>query len=268
MRKKIRICLSVFLLMSAAASGQRPSTAPGEKLTFGAYYNWHFVWLRCGEANLFYDTLATTAGKRLKMYAEARTFKFYDKLYRVRDTIESVAIPGTFAPEFYEQSFSHAGEQSYYQYRVPPPRDKIYSAVQRFDKKPFNDTLKMAAGLTDMLATVYDIRTQDFDKLNTGDTVSFKMLVDNEIHNIFYRYLGKETIKNRNKISFSCYKLSILLLEGDFFPGGEDMKVWIEDSPNRIPVMAEAKILVGSVKGIIESAEINGEKINFELLNP
>jgi hypothetical protein len=57
---------------------------------------------------------------------------------------------------------------------------------------------------------------------------------------------------------------SVLLLEGDFFPRGEYLKVWIDEGPNHLPVMVETKILVGSVKAIIETAEINGKPVTFD----
>ena len=33
------------------------------------------------------------------------------------------------------------------------------------------------------------------------------------------------------------------------------MKVWVSDDEYRVPVMVEAKILVGSVKGILDESE-------------
>ena len=36
------------------------------------------------------------------------------------------------------------------------------------------------------------------------------------------------------------------------FTGGEGMKIWVSKDEERVPLMVEAKILVGSVKGILE----------------
>lgn len=49
-------------------------------------------------------------------------------------------------------------------------------------------------------------------------------------------------------------RVSPLLVAGDVFKGGENMKVWVSDDEYRIPVMVEAKIIVGSVKGILDEA--------------
>lgn len=265
--KKILIYLTfVWVLFSPLlSSGQRINVLrPGEKLTYGAYYNWHFIWIRSGQIHLSLKTRNTQAGERWQISAEAHTFKSYDRLYKIRDTIETTVKPYTLEPEYYVQSFNHGNEHSFYEYRVPPPGKYIYSDVRRFKKPAFKDTLKVVPGIRDMLAMAYEFRSHDYSKLKIGQKVPFTMLVDNEVHSIFYRYLGKETITTRDKVTFSCHKFSILLLQGDFFPGGEYLKVWIEDGPHHLPVMVETKILVGSVKAILESAEINGSPVKFE----
>ena len=265
MYKYFSYCLTlVLLILVFSSSGQKKDVlVPGEKITYGAYYNWHFIWIHSGQINFSLNRVKTSAGERWKMRAEAHTFKMYDRFYKIRDTVVSICLPLTFEPEYYEQVFNHGNERSYYLYKVPTPRKYILSDVQRFGKPAFRDTLAFTSGISDMLATAYKFRTHDFSNLKVGEKVPFTMLVDNEVHNIYYRYLGKETISNRKKIPFTCHKFSILLLQGDFFPAGEYLKVWIDDSPNKLPVMVETKILVGSVKAIIESAEINGKPLMF-----
>jgi len=44
------------------------------------------------------------------------------------------------------------------------------------------------------------------------------------------------------------------LVDGTIFKGGEGMTVWVTDDKNKIPVMVEAQILVGSVKAILTNA--------------
>jgi hypothetical protein len=51
-------------------------------------------------------------------------------------------------------------------------------------------------------------------------------------------------------------------VEGTIFKGGEDLTVWVTADKNKIPVMAEAKILVGSVKAYLTSYE--GLKLPLE----
>ena len=80
------------------------------------------------------------------------------------------------------------------------------------------------------------------------------MVIDNEIHDLYFRYRGKGVIETRNGEVYKCLKFTALLLEGSLFKGGEDLVVWVSDDKNKIPVLIEAKILVGSVKVYLEEA--------------
>ena len=46
-----------------------------------------------------------------------------------------------------------------------------------------------------------------------------------------------------------------MLVEGTIFKGGEDLFVWVTDDMNKIPILVEAKILVGSVKAVLSGME-------------
>ncbi len=81
------------------------------------------------------------------------------------------------------------------------------------------------------------------------------MIVDNELFELHGRYLGKETIKSTDKTKISCLKFSMLLVQGTMFKGGENLTVWVTDDANHVPILVEAKVLVGSVKAIFTQAK-------------
>jgi hypothetical protein len=71
--------------------------------------------------------------------------------------------------------------------------------------------------------------------------------VDGEYYPLQIKYIGKEAITLRNG-KFQCIKFRPVLQKGRIFKDEEDLNVWITDDKNRIPVMAQAKVLVGSIK--------------------
>ncbi len=73
------------------------------------------------------------------------------------------------------------------------------------------------------------------------------MFLDNEVYNMYIRYLGKETIKTKYG-KFDAIKFKPLLIKGTIFEGGENMTVWVTDDDNHIPVRIESPIVVGKVK--------------------
>ena len=81
------------------------------------------------------------------------------------------------------------------------------------------------------------------------------MVIDNKVHNLYVRYLGKEIIADRNKQKYRCVKFSALLVSGTIFQGGEELSVWVTDDYNKIPILIEAGILVGSIKVYLSEAK-------------
>ena len=113
----------------------------------------------------------------------------------------------------------------------------------------------MTKNIYDVISGVYQIRNLDFDKYEINDTIPVRMIIDNEIFDLYIRYLGKEVLKTHDKRKFRTIKFSALLIEGTIFKGGEDLYVWVTDDLNRIPVLVEAKILIGSVKAALSGTD-------------
>ena len=81
------------------------------------------------------------------------------------------------------------------------------------------------------------------------------MAIDNEVFNLYIRHLGRDTITLHGGKTYSTFKFSAMLVKGTIFKGGEDLFVWVTDDKFHIPVLVEAKILVGSVKAILVGVE-------------
>ena len=47
---------------------------------------------------------------------------------------------------------------------------------------------------------------------------------------------------------YRCLKFQPVVQEGRVFKGNDDLNVCITDDGNRIPVLAQAKVIVGSIK--------------------
>ncbi len=72
---------------------------------------------------------------------------------------------------------------------------------------------------------------------------------------LYIRYLGKEIITGLKDQKYNCIKLSSAMIEGTIFKSGEDLIIWITDDKNHLPILLQAKILVGSVKALLLNAE-------------
>jgi hypothetical protein len=251
------LVFALVILSSAnvSAQGDNYPFKSGEFALYGAYYNWHFIWIQSGEVEFRADTTTLKQQKVWNLKATGKTFKAYDLLFSVRDTFQSYCqFPG-FQPIYSQRAMNHAKDHSLHQYRFNYSSNQIEVRINQSKLPVFQTTLPIQENAYDLLATAYNFRKFDFNKLFIGQKVPYRMLIDREVDDLFFRYLGKENVKTRNGKVFRCHKVSVFLLKGDFFPEGEYMKVWFTDDENHLPIQVETEILVGTVKALLLEAK-------------
>lgn len=210
----------------------------GEHLNFRVYYNLSALWVPAGEAD-FRATLKQLKGKNVyHIVGTGRTYSSYDWIFKVRDKYQTyldaeTMMPLRFLRDVNEGGYSFKNEVSF----------------NRNTREAYSDnkTFKVPACVQDVLSAIYYARNIDYKKYKPGDKIPFSLFLDNEVYHIYIRYLGKERITTRYG-TFNTIKIAPLLIQGTIFEGGEDMRVWVSDDENHIPVRVDSPILVGSIK--------------------
>lgn len=121
--------------------------------------------------------------------------------------------------------------------------DSDSNRVRTQDNKNFD----VPAGVQDMLSSFYYARSIDYSKAKEDDIFIIPTFVDNKVEYLRIMYKGKETIKTKSG-KYKCLKFNPLVLEGRVFENDEDLTVWISDDANKIPILIQSKIVVGSIK--------------------
>jgi hypothetical protein len=252
--KLLSVLILFFAFLSTNSASAQNIEYPfksGEYARYGAYYNWHFIWVQSGEVEFRADTMQYKQQDTWHLKAVGKTLKAYDLLFCLRDTFETFSNYSTFKPIYSRRVLNHARQNSVHQYWFDSTPGKIETQIKE-DKKPlYCANLPAQENTFDLLATAYNFRKFDFDKLFVGQKVPYRMLIDRQAADLFFRYLGKEDVKTRNGKTYRCHKVSVYLLQGDFFPEGEYMKIWFTDDKNHLPVQVESEILMGSVKALL-----------------
>ena len=259
MSLKINVVLLFLLGFGLFAKGQcEPqvwSFRSGEKLNYDIVYNWGFIWVEAGKVE-FQAKKEYLNGIQVNHFSGTGTsLKKHDWFFKVRDYYHSWAQVNDLKPIKYSRNTSEGKHQVKNYFTFNHQEKKIYTDTWNSDKEQEYDTLQMPVCIFDVMTAVYYARTFDLTRYDINEKIPIKMIIDNEIFDLYGRYLGKETIKTRDKRTISCLKFSMLLVEGTMFKGGEDLSVWVSDDENRVPILVEAKVLVGSVKAIFKSAE-------------
>lgn len=209
-----------------------------EEVSFTVYYAVAGIYVNAGTAT-FTSKLETVNNRPVfHVTGEGKTNSSYDWIYKVRDRYETFIDTATMQPL---QFIRNVNEGGYKKYENITFNKTANTAVTT------KGVYKVPACVQDVVSAMYYARNVDFSKLIPEDKIPFSMFLDNEVFNMYIRYVGKEEIKTKYG-KFRAIKIKPLLLKGQIFEGGEKMTVWVTDDANHIPVRVESPLVVGKVK--------------------
>lgn len=221
----------------------------GEEIVYKMYYNWNFVWLSAGEVVFRVRDL----GNQYHFSAYGRTYKSYEWFYKVRDYYDTYVDKETLLPNVSIRDIEE-GKYRLYDKITFDKRRNIASSLRGKSKENAEVTeYPIESCMHDLLSIVYFARNLNFDDLEEGSQVPVKIFMDKEIWPLKVVYKGKDDNKKiRGEGRYETIKFSPEVIVGDIFNEGTEMNVWVSDDLNKIPLLIESPISVGSVKAVLK----------------
>lgn len=210
----------------------------GEEISYTVYYNVAGIYIDAGAAT-FTNTIEKINNRPVyHITGDGKTNPSYDWIYKVRDKYETFIDTATLQPLKFLRNVNEGGYKKYENITFNRNANTAITTEGVF---------KVPDCVQDVLSSVYYARNIDFSKYKVNDKIPFSMFLDNEIFNMYIRYLGKETVKTKYG-KFKAIKFKPLLIKGTIFEGGEKMTVWVSDDSNHVPLRIESPIVVGKIK--------------------
>lgn len=209
----------------------------GEKLT----YRLHYGLINAGTATLEVEkgTQQINHHEVLHIIGSGQTNSSFDWMYKIRDRYESyIDVDGVF-PWLFVRHVDEGGFIIHQQ----------YSFLQHKQTVETNDGKKFVTpeAVQDMLSSFYYARTLDFSKAKIGDIYTITSFVDNKVWPLKIKLAGREVLKVNGQ-KFNTIKFHPVVQTGRMFKSEEDVTVWVSDDENKIPLLAEGKVFIGSIK--------------------
>ena len=243
MKKILTLIIILFAWMKLSAGDdfcgiRNKAFQQGESITFNIFYSVVGVYINAGTAT-FTTTLEKLNNKEVyHVVGDGKSNSSYDWIFKVRDRYESYFDTTNLQPLKFIRNINEGGYKKYENVTFDQQSNTAITTAGVF---------KVPNCVQDVLSSVYYARNIDFSKYQVNERVPFSMFLDNEVQNLYIRYLGKEDIKTKYG-KFHAIKFKPLLVKGTLFQGGEKMTVWVSDDGNHIPLRIESPIVVGSVK--------------------
>lgn len=217
----------------------QPNTAfkEGEVLT----YRLHYGVMDAGVAVLeVKPSIMEVAGRKVyHIVGNGYSKGTFDWFFKVRDRYETFIDKDAMVPWMFVRRVDEGG------YKFS--QDYTFNHYTKKVDVGGGEKIDVPQGVQDMLSSFYAARNLDFTNAKEGDVYTIKSFVDKELWPMNIRYVGKETIECELG-TFKCLKFRPIVQKGRIFKNEEDLNVWITDDKNHVPLRAQAKILIGSIK--------------------
>lgn len=264
------ILLSLLLHPSASCFAQESYCVPvkalseselafqsGEKMYFTMHYEFGAINSDVGSAQVALDTVVFNGQKVFRCVAKGKTTRLFDFFFKVREDFRSWFTVDGLQPVKFSRSCheGHYRATNLYLYDWSDEGPHIDADLFSTKQGQRSEVLPLTRCTFDLPSLFYFARNIDWDNLEQGVKYPMTFAIDDEIFNVYFIMHGRETIKVKGLGTVKTVRFAAKLLEGEVFKGDQDMRIWISDDDNRLPVYVEAPILVGVASGRLHKVE-------------
>jgi hypothetical protein len=212
----------------------------GESLRFSVRYGF----IRAGSAWLEVPEVVDWNGRpSWRLVARAESNSFFDKMYKVRNRIESVwdqqeRFSWRYFEDRHEGGFTANDTLTFF----PDSAQVRYKDGRTYPIPP---------SVQDALSAFYYTR---FQPLPLGGSVTFDYHASRRSLPLEVKILGRQRIKTPAG-RFDCIVIEPVLKAGGIFKNKGRLVIWLTDDDRRIPVMMKSKVTIGSISVVLTEAK-------------
>lgn len=272
MRNTILLLLAILAFDSAAAQDSEASRvfSDDEELRYVVSYRAKLV-PNTEVATVVFRVSPDTVGNTpaLRIYANGTVMKFFRWFFDMSDTYNTWLDRTTLRPI---QASSNIKEGNYrfssffnYDWQEMVARTSYRNHKMSEDE---HRTIPLGEKSYDGIALFFNLRGMDESLLAEGREQQLQMLLQDTVRTVYYTYRGREIkkIKGLGNVRTLRFTLNLVTSTGESFEDGTELKLWISDDRNRIPLLVETPIRVGSVRARLDG--YSNLKYEFDCVIP
>lgn len=213
----------------------------GERLLFRAAYNSRLTGnIYAGEASLEIMPANHTENGRSIMHVvgKANTTGLFNFFFKVENRYDSYIDEQSMAPIRFSRNIREG------RYRR---EDDVIFDWQKNMAYSSRDTIVTPPFVQDMISSIYFARTFSMESVEPGDAFYLDFHLSDSVYVSRIVFEGYEQIKTSLGV-FNTLKFKPQVMEGTWFNQPYPMTLWISDDDNKIPLLVESGLVVGSVR--------------------
>ncbi|MCC9165931.1 DUF3108 domain-containing protein [Pontibacter harenae] len=251
MRKILLVAVLIVLVVCGFATKSTVSNRQNESFTTGEVlkYKVHYGIITAAEAVIDTSPTIYYVNNRpcYRATVHGKSNSSFDFFLRIRDTWQSYIDTAALIPQ---RSFRNIEEGKYRKKETATfnhYNNTVLVETQKKSKDKTFENFKVPADVQDIVSGFYYLRTLDYQKYRIGDVIKVKGFFDDEVFNMDVTYKGRATVSTLAG-DIKAIKLVPKMPSNKLFNGEDAIIVYLSDDKNKIPVLIQAQMFVGSVK--------------------
>lgn len=260
--KKAFIFLVLFSLIKisttpvcAQCTTENNAFLAGEDLSYKLYFNWKFIWVTVGTANMSIANTTYQDKDAYRCHLITKGNKMADRLFVLRDTLVSI-VDHEIVPYYYRKGAlegdRYTVDEAWYSY--PDGKNHIKQRFKTHKGEIRENAQKSSVCVYDMLSMMLRARSFDASDYKVGQKIKFPMADGGKVEEQTLIYRGKKNFKvEDSRIKYRCLVFSFVE-----YKEGEEKEVvtfYITDDENHLPVRLDMYLRFGSAKAFLTEAK-------------
>lgn len=262
---KCRNHITLFVVLLAVVLSVSSAVAqlyqPGERLYYRVAYRAKMI-PNTEMAEVCVTTLLDTLAGRDVYHVEGngRTLSIFRWFFNMNDTYRIWVDTLTKRTLRFESDLYEGGYTFRSNYVYDWDNYQVHTWAQSRKREPRTKTMPLTDNSKDAVSLYFGLRSIDLDDFRDNEHRELEMVLDDTIRTLKYRFIAREEcrVPKRGKFRTLKFACTIGSSEEYSFTDGSEFFIWISEDENKIPVMLESPIRVGSIRAYIR--EVDGLK--------
>lgn len=241
-------------LLNAQCRMTNHAFASGEEIQYDLYFNFGIVNARAGSGSLSVTDANYRGQNAYKTVMMLNTSGLAGALYTVQDTLTSYVDkdlrPLLFTKDALEGK-DYSVERQSYTYKedgIDIRTIRHWNGEERFD-----EVITTEDCTYDYLSVLSYVRNFDFSSMMPGDRQYIRFITGKRPVNMYVNYHGVANVKANDGKTYEVINITMTILDDAFTDQKDALKASLTNDLNRIPVVIDTSLKIGSVKAVLRS---------------
>ncbi|TGE19824.1 DUF3108 domain-containing protein [Hymenobacter elongatus] len=245
------LLLSLCALLWSFTTASNVRSVPNNSFTRGEVlrYKVHYGLINAADATVELSDEIHRVNDRpcFKATVTGKTTGSFDFFLRIRDTWRSYIDTTSILPQRFFQSIEENSFRKKETMDFDHHKNMVQVETRRKQDPPKKGSFKTPDNIQDIVSGFYFLRTLNYDNRKVGEVIRVQGFFDDEVFNMDVTYKGRETVETKAG-TIRTIRLVPKMPDNKLFRGENAISLYLSDDRNKIPVMIQAEMFVGSVK--------------------